>query len=246
MRRNEGSYLKVGKLVKIAKIQLAPGRERANAWPLQKAKLYDLATVIPLIIWLTLGIAGSCLKISETSLLPANAVVFFFQIAVSVLFLLTVIFLVIRRPPQRKVRGLLPRLTAIAGCLLPVAMIALPRGELPPLAKNLSSVIALLGVLASITAVYYLGRSFSILPQARALMTDGPYRFVRHPLYLAEFVLLFGSAWEVDQPWPLIVLVAAIVIQLTRMRFEEQVLSEEFPAYREYAKRTARMIPGLY
>ncbi len=211
-----------------------------------KAKLYDLATVAPLIVWLTLGIAGSCLKISETAFLPATAIVFFFQIAVAVLFFLMVILLVIRRTPRRKVRGLLPRLTAIAGCLLPFAIIALPRGDLPHLVKDLSSIIVLLGVLASIAAVYYLGRSFSILPQARALMTDRPYRFVRHPLYLAELVVLFGSIWEIDQPWPLIVLVVAIVIQLTRMHFEEQVLSEEFYAYREYAGRTARIIPGVY
>lgn len=211
-----------------------------------KAKLYDLATVAPLILWLTLGIAGSFLKISEASFMQATAIMFFFQIGMAVLFFLIIILLVIRRTPRRKVRGLLPRLTAIAGCLLPFTTIALPRGDLSPLAKDLSSVIALLGVLASIAAVYYLGRSFSILPQARALMTDGPYRFVRHPLYLAEFVVLFGITWEIDQPWPLIVLVAAIAVQLTRIHFEEQVLSEEFPAYQEYAGRTARIIPGIY
>jgi protein-S-isoprenylcysteine O-methyltransferase Ste14 len=211
-----------------------------------KAKLYDLATVVPLILWLTLGIAGSCLQISEARFMRATVIVCVIQFAMAVLFFLVIILLTIRRTPRRKARGLLPRLTAITGCLLPFVLIALPRGHLPPLAKNLSSIIALLGVLASIAAVYYLGRSFSIFPQARALMTDGPYRFVRHPLYLAEFVVLFGSIWEINQPWPLVVVVAAIGIQLPRMHFEERVLSEEFPEYREYAGRTARIIPGLY
>jgi protein-S-isoprenylcysteine O-methyltransferase Ste14 len=211
-----------------------------------KAKLYDLVAAAPLLLWLTLGIAGSFLRISETCFARATCIAFFLQIAMVVLFFLTIILLVIRRPPLRKLRGLLPRVCAVAGCLLPFIAVALPRANLPPLMQNLSSSIAFLGVLASIVAVFYLGRSFSVLPQARALMTEGPYRFVRHPLYLAEFVVMFGRIWEIDQPWPLVVFVAAIGVQFARMHFEEQVLLEEFPAYREYAGRTARLIPGVY
>lgn len=234
------------KLAKIGKIRFALQIEGGMLGRAAKAKLYDLATVAPLILWLMLGIAASGLKISETPFLPANAIELFAQIAVAVLFFLMIILLVIRRTPRRKLRGLLPRLTAIAGCMLPIATIALPRGDLPPLVKNLSSIILLLGVLASIAAVYYLGRSFSIFPQARALRTDGPYRFVRHPLYFAEFLVLVGGVCEIDMPWPVIILIVALGIQITRMNYEEQVLSEVFPDYRKYAARTARIIPGLY
>jgi protein-S-isoprenylcysteine O-methyltransferase Ste14 len=234
------------KLMKIKKIRFALQIDGGMLGRTPKAKLYDLASVAPLILWLMLGIAASFLKISETPFLLANALVLFAQIAVAVLFFLMIILLVIRRTPRRKLRGLLPRLSAIAGCMLPIATIVLPRGDIPPLVMNLSSLIVLLGVLASIAAVYYLGRSFSIFPQARALKTDGPYRFVRHPLYLAEFMVLVGGVWEINQPWPLIISIVALGIQITRMNYEEQVLSEVFPDYREYAKRTARIIPGLY
>ena len=92
----------------------------------------------------------------------------------------------------------------------------------------------------------WLGRSLSILPQARKLVTGGPYRFVRHPLYLAEFVALFGLAWQFALPWSLLLWCLAAAAQFPRMYFEEQVLSETFPEYRSYAAQTARLLPGVY
>ena len=44
-----------------------------------------------------------------------------------------------------------------------------------------------------IVVIFHLGRSFSIVPQARTLVRTGPYKFVRNPLYLAEEVALLGT-----------------------------------------------------
>ena len=57
-----------------------------------------------------------------------------------------------------------------------------------PLSIIISSVIIILGMLLSIFALLALGRNVSIIPQARKLVRHGPYRLVRHPLYLGELI----------------------------------------------------------
>ena len=212
----------------------------------QKPKLYDLGAVAPVVAWLNFQIVRSLVGASQIIDSQGDALTICSQIA-NVLFLcLVMVLLVIRRPAVRKAKGLLPRLTGIVGCLLPILVLALPRPNLTPSMTVFSSAIVFLGTAASIFVVYWLGRSFAILPQARSLVTGGPYRVIRHPLYLAELGVMFGCIWEFQQPWPFVVMLIAIGAQIPRMHFEEQVLAEAFPAYREYASRTARLIPCLY
>lgn len=209
-------------------------------------RLCDLALASPLILWLGLGVVGSILRISHMtpefdSLLPISS-----QIATIVLLGLVIAFLIIRRPAVRKAPGLLPRLVALLGCVLPSLVALAPRIDAAPMMMLLTSAIALLGTTAAIYAVLFLGRSFSVFPQARELVTDGPYRLVRHPLYLAELAVMLGAIWELKQPWPLIIFSCAVGVQVMRMHFEEKILSETFPSYHDYMKRTARLFPGIY
>jgi protein-S-isoprenylcysteine O-methyltransferase Ste14 len=102
------------------------------------------------------------------------------------------------------------------------------------------------GLVFAIASVAFLGRCFGVLPDVRGLVTRGPYRFVRHPLYLGEVTALLGVAiacrsWAIAVPlW-----VVTVVLQLARTRFEERSLLAVFPEYGEYARRTKRLIPGL-
>ena len=84
------------------------------------------------------------------------------------------------------------------------------------------------------------------IPQARALVTNDPYRYVRHPLYLAEFLIVFGLGLGFKQPWSSVVTLLFLPAQLPRMNFEEEVLTKAFPNYGDYARRTARLIPFIY
>jgi protein-S-isoprenylcysteine O-methyltransferase Ste14 len=80
-------------------------------------------------------------------------------------------------------------------------------------------------------------------PTAGGLVTAGPYRFVRHPIYAA--ILLF--VWTgVAANWSLIAAALGLVVTamlFLRMIFEEGLVRERYPEYADYARRTRRVIP---
>src|SRR5262249_47339410 len=92
-----------------------------------------------------------------------------------------------------------------------------------------------------------LARHFEDERSARALMTTGPFRYVRHPRYAgilglrAAYALTFASAvgWGLAAAW--------LLVLLRRIRLEEAHLRTEYgDSYARYAARTSRLIPGVY
>jgi len=84
-------------------------------------------------------------------------------------------------------------------------------------------------------------------PRANArLVTRGPYRWVRHPMYTS--VLLIALAWVLDQPTFVRALVWLVLLAdlLTKLEYEETLLAHRFPEYVAYRKRTQRLIPRVY
>src|ERR1035438_652871 len=107
-------------------------------------------------------------------------------------------------------------------------------------------ILIIVGAMASIYTLSILGRSFSVLPSARGLVLMGPYRFIRHPLYLADQISTFGIMFQFAQPWSLLIAIASFAPQLLRMHYEEELLKATYPSYRDYMRTTSRLIPGLY
>lgn len=104
--------------------------------------------------------------------------------------------------------------------------------------------LAIVGLAYALWSLAYLRRSFSILPQARGLVTGGPYALSRNPLYLGEIL----SSWAVFLPilgWAgAVALAVNVALQLYRIRAEERVLAAGFGrAYDDYRKRVPRLVP---
>jgi protein-S-isoprenylcysteine O-methyltransferase Ste14 len=84
-----------------------------------------------------------------------------------------------------------------------------------------------------------LGKSFSITPQAKELVTHGLYSKIRNPIYLFGSLLIASMLLYMGRPKLLVLFVVLIPLQLFRIRKEEKVLEEKFgQTYLEYKRRT--------
>jgi protein-S-isoprenylcysteine O-methyltransferase Ste14 len=108
--------------------------------------------------------------------------------------------------------------------------------------------IALAGFALLQWAHQALGKNWSDTPrlmEEQFVVMDGPYRWIRHPIYTA-FLLILGSTllisanWVVGLPW----IVVTAFETISRIRFEEALLTQTFgEQYRDYVERTGRLMP---
>lgn len=88
-------------------------------------------------------------------------------------------------------------------------------------------------------ARFQLGRSFSVTPQARKLITTGVYTRIRNPIYCASPFLLIGLALLTAHWLPMLLLLVVIPLQMVRARREAEVLRAAFGAeYDRYRAQT--------
>ena len=152
----------------------------------------------------------------------------------------------VRTIPQRRAPGFYPRFAAVVGSFSSLGFLLLPSQELSYSLYLASLLLLIAGIIFAICALLVLGRSISLLPEARRLVTRGPYALVRHPLYLGEMAAIAGVALQHFSVWALLLLALGWAFQLQRMKYEERVLFQSFPEYGDYAARTARLVPGVY
>lgn len=91
----------------------------------------------------------------------------------------------------------------------------------------------------------YLGRRFGLLPANRGVVSSGPFRFVRHPVYAAWLLLMIGFAMAHPSVRNTIAILLAMPFMIWRIAQEEALLSRDAD-YRAYMGSTRfRLIPGV-
>jgi protein-S-isoprenylcysteine O-methyltransferase Ste14 len=107
------------------------------------------------------------------------------------------------------------------------------------LARWIGLLIATPAMALLITARTQLGRSFSVTPQARELVTHGLYCRIRNPIYVFSWLLVLGFVIALQKTFLYVFLAVLIPVQILRAKQESKVLEAKFgEAYREYRKMT--------
>jgi protein-S-isoprenylcysteine O-methyltransferase Ste14 len=137
---------------------------------------------------------------------------------------------------------------AMVGSFVLFALILVPS---PARSENVavltaSNLCLALGMGQAIYALSYLRQRFSIVPEARGLVTSGPYQLVRHPIYLGEILAGFGLVLPTIAGPPALVFVVFVAAELVRTYYEEGVLRRTYPEYAAYATRTRRLVPFVF
>jgi protein-S-isoprenylcysteine O-methyltransferase Ste14 len=155
-------------------------------------------------------------------------------------------------PPQKLKDILIPLASSLAPLMyqtIPWFPISLQKSLCPPdLQMPLAAVGLFLGITGPVVAIWsvlYLGRSFGILVVVRKVVLGGPYKWVRHPMYLGYICQLAGLVLAIFS-WACFILVPIhVFLLLYRARLEETRLSEYSAEYRESMKRTGFIFPRL-
>jgi protein-S-isoprenylcysteine O-methyltransferase Ste14 len=186
-----------------------------------------------------------------------------FAIVTCCWFLFAGVFLLRKKPPpapeKRRDRG------SIIGVLLQSLSYAvvwsMGRHAFTPMfsgSKTLEIVLAVLAVVAAagsvlmvMAAIKTLGKEWSLtarLVEGHHLATEGPYRFLRHPIYTGMLGMLLASGLAISHWTALLVALPVFFVgTVIRVRSEEKLLREAFGAdFDAYTQRVAAFVPGLY
>ena len=164
-----------------------------------------------------------------------------------VCFYSLIIFLYFLRSQARSTsRSHITNLLAIVATFIPFTLPFLGK---PPLNKAetllVANVIIIISIVLSIFTLGSLGKSFSIIPQARKLIKTGPYKVVRHPLYVSELIGVLGLVLAGLTIPKIAIFLLLVALQVYRAFQEENLLVNVFPEYKPYSSKTSRFIPGI-
>ena len=161
----------------------------------------------------------------------------------------------VQSPPRRRMVGdrapLATNLVSVALHLLSLGFCSgAPEGPAALMLASMGSLLAIAGAAVVLKSRAALGAAWSLAPKAdqgTGFVTSGPYRIVRHPIYLGFALLAAGQALAfASLPAVLIVSFGMIPTFAWRASAEEKLLSRTFgEAYEAYRRRTRMMIPYL-
>ncbi len=121
----------------------------------------------------------------------------------------------------------------------------------PFLSNNTSGLlIECTGVFFTLHSIYVMKiRNFNITPtikQDSELITSGPYRIIRHPMYIGQLIAVLPLVIDYFSWYRFSAFAILAIILMVKINYEEKLLLAHFTDYRAYMKRTKKLIPYLY
>lgn len=203
--------------------------------------------LVPVFIFLILIYASGVYSyLMEHSFSDVTSIFHIVHKGLMICFYFLVVALFFRRSQATATTSsLLARTLAYVGTFTPFILIFTRSPETTITLSLYSMSVMTCGMLFAIYSLKTLGRSFGIMPQARALIKSGPYQLMRHPLYVGEIVVFGGAILTGFTIAKLGILLLFASIQSYRAVQEEKVLEETIPEYSVYRVATKRFIPGV-
>ena len=162
-------------------------------------------------------------------------------------FTLLVVLYAVRLPQRGTDHRLAVIFIAFSGTFAAISASFLPGGTRREGLVMFADLLATAGLAYSVWGLAYLRRSFSIIPEARRLVTGGPYSWSRHPVYLGEVMTAIGVNLATAGWLSALAIVYFVACELMRIHWEERILALTFPAeYPEYARRVPRYLPNPF
>jgi protein-S-isoprenylcysteine O-methyltransferase Ste14 len=110
-------------------------------------------------------------------------------------------------------------------------------------------IVCLAGFALAVWARRHLGRNWGMpmtLKEGHELVTTGPYRYVRHPIYTGMLLAILGSGLVVNSPIWVVFLAGMAIYYVYSARTEESLMLQQFPEqYARYKRRTKAIVPFL-
>jgi protein-S-isoprenylcysteine O-methyltransferase Ste14 len=219
---------------------------------LDQSRLYDWGMRIPIIVYSlfallrdVLGFVDQIMAHPEIFAQPDGGVVIATLARVSqwMFIALLATLPIFRLRPIAKSDQILPRLVALLAVGAPPIFMALERAPTSVAFNAISVVLGITANVMSVVTVSFLGRSLSVMPEARTLVKTGPYGVVRHPLYLWELLGVAAIVLQYRSLPALALFFFIITAQIARAYWEEAVLARAFPKFATYRQHTPFLIP---
>ncbi|MAY83715.1 MAG: hypothetical protein CMP59_06225 [Flavobacteriales bacterium] len=134
--------------------------------------------------------------------------------------------------------------------LLQLTLILLLFLECRPIASFPLIIIQLLGVLIGLWAILQFEfRNLAISPLPREegkLVTSGPYKWIRNPMYLAVLLYCLALVIEAKNLIAVFLYLGLFTLLHLKLNYEEGLLKKKYPDYADYCKRSKKLIPFIY
>ena len=125
----------------------------------------------------------------------------------------------------------------------------LPLSSDPAMLRLIGTIIYFIGLLVAIVGRVQLGRNwanledYQVLP-GQSLIQTGIYKYIRHPIYIGDVLLLLGLELALNS-WLVLGVVVLFLYVIFQARKEENILANAFPDYVNYRKKTKMFIPYI-